>query len=100
MDFREFLKAFDGMDDGETDDGLNRFLPITELYPICDPTLPTDCFVFMDCSFSAYLVAIHLSKETTDKAEIFVLGVPSPVAHSFADFIRLYLAGVHLRIGA
>jgi len=94
-DFREYFQRLNGID---MDPGLFRFWPLSRLIPLKSSStvaLETDRhFVFADYMVGTWYYAIYLGEDPFLQNRVILPDFPSQpvVAHSFSEFVELYLA--------
>jgi len=98
-DFLQYLLTVDGSSDGDMDDDLFRFWPLSEVVPVHDElderggvVYPyrfayPDCFVFADYLVNSWLYAIKLTADPTQPAPVYrVTASKNPGEQMFASF--------------
>lgn len=101
-DMSQYFLHVNGMIENEMDPLYHlRFWSLLELKPVVDeidlPIYASDkyrlCYVFADYSLWSHAYAIHLSNDRSHLNEVLAVGgeTPKMVAHSFAEFVQLYL---------
>lgn len=97
---REFLPAVNGFAEGEWDDELVEWYPLTRWRPMTDlRLLPVGepkrgaAFVFADYSLDGFLYYVHLGPERLNDCPVFVYGGNEPLtfAASWSELIETYL---------
>lgn len=95
--------VMDGLEEGECDNILLRLWPLKEIRLLAhwvdrDETLPEvpdpqAAFVFADWSIMAMMFVLQLSKTDPTVETVYALGVETPVASTFAEWIEMVLQG-------
>lgn len=94
-DMREYFQRLNGIDSAP---GFFRFFPLAKLIPLKSQSYPTfnvDRYcIFADYMAGTWYYAIYLGEDSFLQNRVILPDLPSqPVlAHSFSDFVELYLA--------
>ena len=94
-DFATYLLTFGGMPLGSLDEELFRFWSFDEICPATEAMnleSYADYFTFADYSISALEYGVRLSKSAPNDVAIFGWHTPIIIAHSFTEFLMLYLS--------
>ena len=104
-DFREYLIALNGMQDGVSDENLTRFWQLREIQQFIDDDTENNpavvnYYVFADYCLNIFLYAIKLLPAESCSGQIYILGGETHVliAETFTDFVSLYLKGEPITI--
>jgi hypothetical protein len=93
-DFARYLSTVGGMpDQGDWDTESIRFWPLTEIAPvraISDSSLE-GVFLFADYLISSHTYGIRLSPPRVGEVSIIFYPGSFTLAHSFTEFLRMYL---------